>query len=106
MWDADHGDWALSFYMSFSGHLYNLISWQDDFNSRTWPKCCGKGRVSLWAELLYWGGGGGRCGPPTPFIERRFGSAPLGLLSGHMYMSFSAPSVAPQLLTKAGLGKG
>ena len=46
-----------SFYMSFFSHLYHLISQQGDFNSRTWPKCYG--RVSLWAELLNWGGGGG-----------------------------------------------
>ena len=52
------------------------------------------------------GGGGGGGGPPTPFIERRFGPAPLGLHSGPMYMSFSTPLVAPQLLTKASLGKG
>ena len=45
------------------------------------------------ASLL--GGGGG--GPPTPFIERRFGPAPLGLCSGPMYMSFSTHSVAPCL---------
>ena len=37
------------------------------------------------------GGGGGGCSL-TPFIERRFGPAPLGLRSGPMYMSFSAPS--------------
>ena len=89
-----------SFYMSFSGRLYNLISRQGDFNSGPWPKCCGMGRVSLWAELLYWGG------PPTPFIKWRFGPTPLGLRSGPMYMSFSTPSVTPQLLTKASLGKG
>ena len=97
-----------SFYMSFSGRLYHLISQYGHFNSGTWPKCCGMGRISLWAELLYWGGGGGGGGgcPSTPFIEERFGPAPLGLRSRPMYMSFSTPSVAPQLLTKAGLGKG
>ena len=42
-----------SFYMSFSGRLYHLISRQDDFNSGTLPKCCGMGRVSLWAKFLY-----------------------------------------------------
>ena len=26
-----------SFYMSFSGRLYHLISWQGDFNSGPWP---------------------------------------------------------------------
>ena len=44
-----------SFYMSFSGCLYHLISRHGDFNSEPWPKCCGMGRVSLWVELLYWG---------------------------------------------------
>ena len=44
-----------SFYMSFSGHLYHLIYRQGDFNYGPWPKCRGMGRVSLWAELLYWG---------------------------------------------------
>ena len=44
-----------SFYMSFLSHLYHLISRHGDFNSRTWPKCYGMGRVSLWAELLYLG---------------------------------------------------
>ena len=42
-----------SFYMSFSGRLYHLISRQGDFNSRTWLMCCGMGRVSMWAEFLY-----------------------------------------------------
>ena len=42
-----------SFYMSFSGCLYQLISQRGDFNFGPWPKCCGMGRVSLWAELLY-----------------------------------------------------
>ena len=56
-----------SFYMSFSGRLYHLISWHGDFNSRPWPRCCGMGRDSLWVELLYWGGGGGV--PLTPFIK-------------------------------------
>ena len=46
-----------SFYMSFSSRLHHLISRHVDFNSGTWPKCCGMGMVSLWAELLYWGGG-------------------------------------------------
>ena len=36
-----------SFYMSFSGYLYHLISRQGDFNFGTWPKYCGMGRVSL-----------------------------------------------------------
>ena len=45
-------------------------------------------------------------GPLTPFIKRRFGPTPLDLRYGPMYMSFSTPSVAPQLLTKADLGKG
>ena len=44
-----------SFYMSFSGCLYHLTSWQGDCNSGPLPKCCGMGRVSLWVELLYWG---------------------------------------------------
>ena len=54
-----------SFYMSFSGRLYHLISRQGNFNSRTWPKCYGIGRVSLLAKLLFFffffffGGGGG-----------------------------------------------
>ena len=43
-----------SFYMSFSGLLYHLISRQGDFNYEPWPKYCGMGRVSLWAKLLYW----------------------------------------------------
>ena len=41
------------------------------------------------------GGGGGGGSPSTPFIERRFGPAPLGLCSGPMYMYFSTPLVAP-----------
>ena len=44
-----------SFYTSFLDRLYHLISRQGDFNYGPWPKCCGMGRVSLWAELLYWG---------------------------------------------------
>ena len=52
------------------------------------------------------GGGGGGGGPLTPFIKLRFGFTRLGLHSGPMYMSFSTPSVAPQILTKVGLGKG
>ena len=59
------------------------------------------GRVSLLG-----GGGGGGGGFLTPFIKRMFGPTPLGLRSRSMYMSFFTPSIAPQLLTKAGLGKG
>ena len=44
-----------SFYTSFLGRLYHLISQHGDFNSRPWSKCCGMGKVSLWAELLYRG---------------------------------------------------
>ena len=44
-----------SFYMSFLDRLYYLISRHGDFNSGPWPKCCGMGRASLWAGLLYWG---------------------------------------------------
>ena len=43
-----------SFYTSFLGCLYHLISRQGDFNSGPLPKCYGMGRVSLWAKLLYW----------------------------------------------------
>ena len=42
-----------SFYMSFSGRLYHVISRQGDFNSGPLRKCCGMGRVSLWVGLLY-----------------------------------------------------
>ena len=41
MWIMEIGHF--SFYMSFSGCLYHLISRQGDFNFRTWPKCCGMG---------------------------------------------------------------
>ena len=42
-----------SFYMSFLGCLYHLMTRQGDFNYGPWPKCCGMGRISLWVELLY-----------------------------------------------------
>ena len=64
MWIMEIGHF--SFYMSFSGRLYHLISRQGDFNFGTWPKCCGMGRVSLWAELFYLGGGGGGGVPQLP----------------------------------------
>ena len=41
MWIMEIGHF--SFYMSFSSCLYHLISRPGDFNSRTWPKCCGMG---------------------------------------------------------------
>ena len=59
-----------SFYMSFFGRLYHLITWQGGFNFGLGPMYFGMGRISLWAELLYW------VGAPTPFIKRRFGPAP------------------------------
>ena len=45
------------------------------------------------------GGGGGGGGPSTPFIERRFGPAPLGLRYGLMHTSFSTPSLLKFFLT-------
>ena len=59
-----------SFYTSFLGRLYHLITRQGGFNSGPGPMYFGMGRISLWAELLYW-----VCAP-SPFIRQRFGLAP------------------------------
>ena len=62
--------WHFSFYTSFLGRLYHLITWQGSLSSGPGPMYFGMGMISLWAELLYW------VGAPTPFIKRRFGLAP------------------------------
>ena len=93
-----------SFYTSFLGRLYHLLTRQGDFNSGPWLKCRGMGRISLWAELLYWGGGGG--GGPNSLHKAEVWACALGFAPGPMYMSFSTPLVAPLPLTKVGLGKG
>ena len=59
-----------SFYTSFLGRLYHLITWQGGFNSSLGLVYFGMGRISLWAELLYW-----VCAP-TSFIRQWFGLAP------------------------------
>ena len=56
-----------SFYMSFSGRLYHLITWQGGFNSGPGLVCFGMDRNSQWAELLYW------ARVPTFFIRWRLG---------------------------------
>ena len=78
-----------SFYMSFSGSLYHLISRQGDFNSGTWPKCCGMGMGHIVGRESLLGGG---VVPITPFIERRFGPAPWVCALG-LYMSFPTQSI-------------
>ena len=55
-----------SFLTSILSRLYHLIIWYGGFNSRPGPVCCGMGRISLWAEPLYW-----VC-PSNPFIKRSF----------------------------------
>ena len=68
------GEWVVetghfSFLMSLLGRLYHLIMiiWPGGFNSRPGPVYFGIGRISLWAELLYW------VYPSNPFIRRTFG---------------------------------
>ena len=64
------GEWIMEtrhfpFLMSLLGRLYHLIMiiWPSGFNSRPRPVYFGMGRISLWAELLYW-----VC-PSNPFIR-------------------------------------
>ena len=59
-----------SFYTSFLGHLYHLITWHGGFNSGSGPMYFDMGRILLWAELLYW------VSASTPFIRRMFGLMP------------------------------
>ena len=73
-----------SFYTSFLGCLYHLITWQGGFNSGPRPMIFGMGRISLWAELLYW------VGALTPFIKRRFGPMPWACALG-LYICCSLP---------------
>ena len=70
------GEWIMetghfSFLTSFLGCLYHLIMiiWPGGFISRLEPMYFGMGRISLWAELLYW-----VCSS-NPFIRRMFGLA-------------------------------
>ena len=76
-----------SFYMSFWGRLYHLITWQGDFNSGPGPVYFGMDRNSQWAELLY------RICAPTLFIRRRLGLVLLGLRFGLVQVWFSTPSI-------------
>ena len=82
-----------SFYTSFLGRLYHLIY------SRVISI------LSLDPSALAWVGS--HYGPsffigspPTPFIKRMFGPAPLDLCSGPMYMSFSTPIKRKILVSK------
>ena len=56
-----------SFHTSLLGRLHHLIIWHGSFNSGPGPVYFGMGRISMWAELLYW-----VC-PSNPFIRRTFG---------------------------------
>ena len=78
-----------SFYMSFWGRLYHLITWQGGFNSRPGPIYFGMDRNSQWAKLLY------RICALTLFIRRRLGPVFLGLCFRPLQVWFSTPSVAP-----------
>ena len=73
-----------SFYMSFLSRLYHLNSQQGDFNSRTWPKCYG--RVSLWAELLYLGGGVEGGSPNSLYRAEVWACAPGFALWAYVYV--------------------
>ena len=57
----------LSFHTSLLGHLHHLITWLGGFNTRPGSVYFGMGRISLWAELLYW------VGPSNPFARQTFG---------------------------------
>ena len=74
----------------FLGRLYRLISWHGGFNFGPGPVYFGKGRISLWTELVSW-----VCAP-TPFIRERSGLASgacaLGMRSGPVHILFSTPS--------------
>ena len=68
------GEWIMEtghfpFLTSLLGHLFHLIMiiLPGGFNSIPVPVYFGMGRISLWAELLYW-----VC-PSNPFIRRTFG---------------------------------
>ena len=56
-----------SFHTSILGRIYHWIIWHGGSNSRLGHMFFGMGRISLWAELLYW-----VC-PSKPFIRRTFG---------------------------------
>ena len=77
------GEWIIeighfSFFTSLLGRLYHfiMIIWPGGFNSQPRPVYFSMGRISLWAELLYW-----VCSS-NPFIRRTFWTCVLGLRSG------------------------
>ena len=57
----------LSFHMGLLGSLHHLITWHGDFDSGPGSVYFDMGRISLWAELLYW------AGPSNTFARRTFG---------------------------------
>ena len=89
-----------SFHTSLLGRLYHLIIWHGGFNSGPRPVYFGMGRISLWAELLYW-----VC-PSNPFIRRTFGLTFWACALGLCTYCFRTHQLPPQPLAEASLGKG
>ena len=82
------------------GSPVSLDYWQGGFNFGPRPVYFGMDKNSQWVELLY------RICAPTLFIRRRLGPVLLDLRFEPVQVWFSTPSVAPQPLAEAGLGKG
>ena len=57
----------ISFHTALLGRLHHLTTWHGGFDSGPRSVYFGVGRISLWAELLYWDG------PSNPFARRTFG---------------------------------
>ena len=88
-----------SFYMSFLGRLYHLISRKGDFNS-SGPN------VVAWVGYHYGPSFFIRGSPNSLYKEEVWACTPGFVLWAYIYVVLYLISVAPQLLTKAGLGKG
>ena len=67
----------LSFHTSLLGFLHHLITWHGGLDYGPRSVYFGLGRISLWAEILYW------VGPSNHFARRtfrlNFGACALGL---------------------------
>ena len=90
----------LSFHTGLLGRLRHLITWHGSFDFGPGSVYFGMGRISLWAELLYW------ADPSNPFARQTFGLK-FGACALDLRTYCFRPHQLPlQLLAKASLGKG
>ena len=90
----------LSFHTCLLGRLHHLITWHGGFDFGPGSVYFGMGRISLWADLLYW------VGPSNPFSRRTFGLKFKACALGLRTYCFRPHQLPLQPLAEASLGKG